>query len=91
MPHSRLTLQTRGLHAQKADYRGNWGDSGGTRRILAVSGGARLQSPSSKTSFVFLCGENVSILGLAKKRCPRGTGGADVARAATGRVTSGAT
>src|ERR1017187_832605 len=35
---SRLTLQTRGLRAQNAGYRVNWGDSGtgGTHQALAV-------------------------------------------------------
>jgi hypothetical protein len=34
MACSRLTLQTRYLHARKADFDGNWGDSGGTLRDI---------------------------------------------------------
>ena len=30
MAYSRLTLQTVDLHARKANYHVNWGDSGGT-------------------------------------------------------------
>jgi hypothetical protein len=52
---SRLALQTRNLHARKADYRVNWGYSGGT---LRHSSGASLQSAAFSAP-------------ILQERCPR--------------------